>query len=168
MPRQFTEQVYHQYKKLIKHIAYARLQDEQLAEDAVNEVLLAVLLHAEKLRGRPPEELKAFLFLVTRNICNDIFRKELRRKTEPLELVFDQPQAGGDPQERLGEQVILDCILEMPEPYRDVLELTACFGFTAKETAKLLHITPAACRKRLERARKMLHESLERGGVFDV
>lgn len=163
MPRQFVEQIYHQYKKLIKHIAYSRLQNEHLAEEVVHEAMLAVISHTSKLQDRTPEELKAFLYLVTRNICNDILRKELRRKAEPLELLWEQPQSGGDPQERLGEQVILDYILKMPEPYRDVLELTAFFGFTAKEAAKLLHITPAACRKRLERARSMLREKITLG-----
>ncbi len=161
--KSMVEQIYHQYKKLIKYIALSRLQKEHLAEEAVHEVMLAVIVHIKKLKGRSEEELKGFLYLVTRNICNDILRKESRRQAESLEGLWLEPVSTGDPQERLGQQAIADCIAGMPPLYRDVLELTAYYGFTAKEAAKLLNISPAACRKRLERARSILREFLEEG-----
>lgn len=158
-----VEQIYQQYKKLIKYIALSRLKNEPLAEEAVHEVMLAVIVHVKKLKDRPLEEIKGFLYLVTRNVCNDILRKELRRQTEDIDDLWQVPQSNGDPQDRVGELVILDCIAAMPAIYRDPLELTAYYGFTAKEAAKLLHISPAACRKRLERAREILRKQLEKG-----
>ncbi len=161
--KSMVEQIYHQYKKLIKYIALSRLQNESLAEEVVHEVMLAVIVHIKKLKNRRPEEVKGFLFPVTRNVCNDILRKELRRQSENLEDLWQEPVRSGDPQERIGEQILVDCIAAMPATYRDPLELTAYYGFTAKEAAKLLHISPAACRKRLERARELLKNELEKG-----
>ncbi|MBR6793633.1 MAG: RNA polymerase sigma factor [Clostridia bacterium] len=158
-----VEQIYHQYKKLIKYIALSRLCNEHLAEEAVHEVMLAVILHVKRLKGRTEGELRGFLYLVTRNVCNDILRKETRQQAEDLETLWETPQGGADPQEQLGAQIILEQITAMPAIYRDPLELTACYGFTAKEAAAILHISPAACRKRLERAREMLREKLEKG-----
>ncbi len=158
-----VEEIYRQYKKLIQYIALSRLQNEQLAEDAVHDVMLAVIDHIQKLQDRSMEEIRGFIYLVTRNICNDIRRKEQRRAAENLDDLWQQPHSGGDPQQRLEAAAIRDCIAGMPDIYRDVLELTVYYGFTPKETAKLLHISPAACRKRLERARALIREELQKG-----
>ncbi len=155
------EEIYHQYKKLIYHIAYSKLQKQELAEDAVHDVMLAVIGSIKKLQGRSEEEVKAFLCLVTRNVSVDILRKEHRRLAESLD---DLSLAGGsDPQEQLGAQALADRIAALPALYRDVLELTAFYGFSVKEAAALLKITPATARKRLERARNLLRIALEKG-----
>lgn len=159
-----VEAIYRQYGKLIKYVALSRLQKEDWAEDAVHEVMMRVILHIEKIKGCTEEELKGFLYLVTRNICNDILRKETRRAAEELDSLWQTPKSGSDPQEQLGAQILADYIAALPDRYRDPLELTAYYGFSAKEAAKLLNITPAACRKRLERARTILQEKLEKGG----
>ncbi len=153
------EEIYHQYKKLIYHIAYSKLQKQELAEDAVHDVMLAVIGGIKKLQDRSGEEVKAFLCLVTRNVAVDLLRKERRRAAEPLE---DLPLAGGlDPQQQLGARAIAEYIAQMSPIYRDVLELTAYYGFSAKEAAALLKITPATARKRLERARSLLSAYLK-------
>lgn len=163
-----VEEIYHQYKKLIKYIALTKLQNEHLAEDAVHDVMLAVIGNITKLQERSMEEIRGFIYLVTRNICNDLLRKEQRRAAENIEDLRQQPHSGGDPQQALNEKSILDCIARMPDLYRDALELTVYYGFTTKECAKLLKISPAACRKRLERARTLIREELKKGEEHHV
>lgn len=158
------EEIYHQYKKLIYHIAYSKLQKQELAEDAVHDVMLAVIGSIKKLQDRSGEEVKAFICLVSRNVAVDLLRKEHRRAAESLE---DLSLAGGtDPQERLDAQALADRIAALPEIYRDVLELTAYFGFSAKEASALLKITPATARKRLERARALLLVQLKEDQAY--
>lgn len=148
------EKIYHQYKKLIYHIAYSKLQKQELAEDAVHDVMLAVIGSIKKLQDRTEEEVKAFICLVTRNVAVDLWRKENRRAAEALE---DLPLTGGtDPQEQIGARDLAEWIARLPEIYRDILELTAYYGLSSKEASALLHISPAAARKRLERARALL------------
>ena len=56
-----VEEIYHRYKKLIKYIAFTKLQDDLLSEDVLQEVMLRVIRHIQKLKGRDPEELKDFI-----------------------------------------------------------------------------------------------------------
>ena len=158
------EEIYHQYKKLIYHIAYSKLQKQELAEDAVHDVMLAVIGSIKKLQDRSGEEVKAFICLVARNVAVDILRREHRRSAESLDEL--SPAGGPDPQEQLGAQALVDRIAALPAIYRDVLELTAYYGFSAKEAAALLKITPATARKRLERARALLLVQLKEDQAY--
>ena len=164
--RDLVEEIYLQYRGLIKYVALAKLNDVPLAEDAVHEVMLVVIANVKRLQGRSREEIKSFLYLVTRNVAVDLLRKEKRRAAENIE---ELTVAGGlDPQQQVGERAVLECINAMPPIYRDVLELTLCFGYTAKEAARLLRISPAAARKRLERARALVRSALTEGEMSDV
>ena len=161
-----VEEIYLRYRGLIKAVALAKLKDVPLAEDAVHEVMLTVIANVKKLQGRSQEEVKSFLYLVTRNVAVDLLRKEKRRSAENIE---ELTLAGGvDPQQLVGERTVLECIDAMPPIYRDVLELTVCFGFTAVETARLLRVSPAAVRKRLERARALVRIALKEGEMPNV
>ena len=139
------------------------LESEELAEEVVHEVMLAVINNIKKLQAMEMEEIKGFIYLATRNISHDIFRKEKRREAENIDDLQLPMQAVGDPQDSLGEQVILDCIAAMPPIYRDILELTVYYGLSLQECAKLLKISQAAARKRLERARAIVRAKLEEG-----
>lgn len=156
-----VEEIYHEYKKLIKFLALSKLQDEHLAEEVLHEVMLAVIDHIKKLQDRDADGIKSFIYLTTRNICVDILRKETRRKTESIDDLPLHLKSHDDPQDTLNERIVMDCITEMPPIYRDILELTAYYGLTVKECAKALKITSATARKRLERARTILRAKLK-------
>ncbi len=158
------EEIYHRYKKLIKYLALSKLQKEDLAEDAVHEVMLIVINNIQKLQSRNTDEVKAFIYLVTRSVSVDILRKEKRREAENIE---DYPFLSSwkeDPQQNIGKEMIVRCIIDLPPIYREILELTAYFGLSIKESAGILKISQPTARKRLERARKLLRTALERGG----
>lgn len=166
--RDRIEEIWYRYKGLIKYIALLKLKDEQLAEEAVQEVMVAVIRSSKKLEHCTDVELKGFLYLVTRNIAVDLLRKEKRRGADNMEELSLGAAPDSDPQQRLGERVLWDCIAAMPSVYRDVLELTVYYGFSSKEIARLLKISPAAVRKRLERARALVREALEEGEMQNV
>ena len=151
-----VEEIYHRYKKLIKYIAFSKLQDDLLSEDVLQEVMLRVIRHIQKLKGRDPEELKAFIYLVTRSVTVDLLRKEQKRTAEPLEdytnLLFVPDMAF----QNLEAEPLTAAIARLPDIYRDVLELTAYYGMTPKECAEILHISYGTARKRLSRARELL------------
>ncbi len=161
-----VEEIYHEYKRLIIYLALSKLQDEHLAEEALHEVMLAVIDQIKKLQDRDKNGIKSFIYLATRNVCVDILRKELRRKTESIDDVSVHIQNAADPQDSLNEKIVMDCIAEMPPIYRDILELTAFYGLTIKECAKALKISQSAARKRLERARAIIRAKLEESEIY--
>ena len=164
--KSLVESIYDKYKNLIIYLALSKLQDETLAEEALHEVLLEVIKQIQKLQKRDENGIKSFIYLATRNICIDILRKETRQTAQSIEELPLRLRLAEDPQDSLEERLIVQCIAEMPPIYRDVLELTAFFGMTVKESAKLLKISPAACRKRLERARAIIGKKLKEEEIY--
>lgn len=153
------EEIYYNYRKLIYHIAYSKLQKQEWAEDALHDVMLAVISNIVKLQQMNENDIKSFLYVVTRNVAVDLLRKEYRRNVEDVE---ELPLVGGvDPQQDLGVQALTQWIAQLKPIYRDVLELTVYYGFSAKECASLLKISSATVRKRLERARALLKDQME-------
>ncbi len=159
--KSWVETIYHRYKNLIKRLALSRMKDEELAEEVLHEVMLAVIESIEKLQDRDENGIKGFIYLATRNICINMLRKKFRRKEVPFEEPPFSLGDDGDPQQGLNHAHLLDCIADLPSLYRDVLELTACFGLSVKECAKALEISPAAAQKRLERARILFRKKLK-------
>ena len=156
-----VEEIYHEYKRLIMYLALTKLQDERLAEEALHEVMLAVIDQIKKLQDRDENGVKSFIYLATRNVCVDILRKELRYKSmENVDAVSPHLQ-NDDPQDTLQEKLVMDFVEKLPPIYRDITELYAFYGMTIKECAKALKITPATARKRLERARALLRAKLK-------
>lgn len=64
--------------------------------------------------------------------------------------------------ERYDYDQLVKTISELPEIYKDVIFLYYLEDFTTKEIADMLDITVQAVWKRLERAKKLLKENLER------
>ncbi len=154
-----VEEIYYKYRKLIHHIAYSKVQKQEWAEDVVHDVMLAVIQNIGKLQHKSEDDIKAFLYVITRNIAVDLLRKERRRVTVDAEEL--SVSGGVDPQQELGVQALTQWIARLKPIYRDVLELTVYYGFSAKECASLLKISSATVRKRLERARVLLKEQME-------
>ena len=162
------EEIYYRYKKLIKYLALSKLQKEDLAEDAVHEVMLIVIRNIQKLQSRNMDEVKAFIYLVTRSVSIDMLRKEKRREAANIEDYPFLSSLNEDPQQNLGKDLIVKCIIDLPPIYREILELTAYFGLSIKECAAVLKISQPTARKRLERARKLLRTALEKGEETDA
>ena len=59
----------------------------------------------------------------------------------------------------------MELLMKLPEVYREVLLLYYVMGYNVRETARLLRLTESAVKKRLERGRKKLKETME-GGRF--
>ncbi len=158
-----VEEIYNRYKKLIKYLAYTKLQDDALAEDVLQEVMLRVINHINKLQNRDMEEIKAFVYLVTRSVMVDLLRKEQIRAAGNIDDLTHTLYAPDRVLEKLEAEPLVTAIARLPDIYRDVLELTAYYGMTPKECAGILHISYAAARKRLARARELLRPILMKG-----
>lgn len=161
-----VEEIYLEYKHLIKHLALSKLHDDQLADEVVHDVMIVIIDNLKKLEDRDEIGLKNFIYHVTRNICINVYRKEQRHAA----ITLDEPQIAeksiGDPQDSLGEKIVISCITKMTPIYREILELTACYGFTVKECSKILNISPSAVQKRLERARAIIRTKLKEEDLY--
>ena len=158
--------------------ARRRIRDEDLAEDAVQDALLAALSNRASFQGQ--SALRTWLIGILNHKIQDTFRREGRyvpvadtaRDDEGLDdgldrLAFGLPgqfDEADDPAQRVASARLLDALLgeidALPDTLREVFVLQV---LEARETAEVCHrlgITEANCWVRLHRARKRLAERM--------
>lgn len=154
------EYLYERYAPLMKRVAYQKLHDEQLAEDAVHNAFMKIIKSFCKIDDPNSHKTRRFLVVVTERAAIDILRKEkssTRVSYEQIEpLLFVTP----DMLEEISAQELAGMIANLPEIYRTVLELRTYHDLSEKQIATVLGISYAAVRKRLERARNLLAEAM--------
>lgn len=159
----FTK-LYEQYRHLMFYIAQEILKDEHLSEDAVQEAFLRIAKNFHKIGEIICPETRNFTVIITRNVAITMINQrhedlDINSYTENISSV-----AGDDVFETVSNKLLTDCILQLPEIYRDPLYLYHLYGFTLSEISHLLSISVEATKKRVQRARHMLKELLEKEG----
>lgn len=152
--------IYERYRDVMYLTAYGILHDDRLAEDAVHDAFLKIIDHLEKISETECHKTQNFVVIIVRNKAIDLYRKRRRQGEAPLEEGAAPP--AGLPDTPAGE--LAERIAALPEKLRDALELRYDYGYSVKETARLLKISEEAARKRLERAKAALLEEYRKGG----
>lgn len=165
------------------HFALSRVRDPVLAEDLVQECLLAALRGADRYQGRAVE--RTWLGGILRNKILDHFRKA-GRETSFTDLdfyadeereAFDHPffpghwtdQAGPQDWSRAGESMdgevfwaaFHDCTRKLPEKVARVFVMREMEEVPSEEICTVLEVTPNNLWVMLHRARMALRRCLE-------
>lgn len=135
------------------------------ADDVLQEVLLRVHRGLPELKD--PERMGPWMVAVARSAIADHGRRRAREKERPSETV-DEVE---DPTEPLRDDdnlastslaaVLRHFVADLPEPYREVIELTELEGLTQREAAERLGISLTAVKSRVARGRRQLRGALE-------
>ena len=119
------------------------------AEDVSQAVFLKAMENIHKLE---PGKEKAWLCRVTVNQCRSLYRSPWRR-TVPLEDTMPAP--GGE------SRAVWRALGELSGKDRAAVYLHYFEGFSVKEIAEQMGVTPSAVTSRLQRARAKMKEALE-------
>lgn len=155
--RKDVEAVFATYGDMLYRAAFVLMKNKYDAEDAVQDVLIRYMEHRREFAEE--EHRKAWLLRVTINLCKNklrFYRNHPGISIEELSRCYEERQ----------ERQVMESLLELPCKYREVLLLYYVEGYRCGEIARLLRITEAAVRKRLERGRRQLYEMM--GGGRDV
>lgn len=169
-------------------LRFARLQlrDAELAEDAVQEALLAALQGTRGFAGRAA--LKTWVFSILRHKIVDQIRRSSRTTSfsalsddeseldRTLDALFKanahwqpaaRPAAWGDPEAALRERdfwaVFEVCLTHLPERTARVFMMREFLGFETDEICATLVLTTSNCNVILHRARAALRQCLTHG-----
>ncbi|MEA3274591.1 MAG: sigma-70 family RNA polymerase sigma factor [Pseudomonadota bacterium] len=145
-----------QYWRDLYSYAYRLSGNRHTAEDLVQESLVRAWRSLDKLQN--PKAIKGWLLTIV--------RRENARRFERY-----QPQESDVPTEEIGARrktydtsteafVLRRAIRELPPEYRDPLVLQVIHGYSQKEIAEKLGLTPAGVGTRLFRARHRLREAV--------
>jgi len=145
------------------------------AEDLVQETMLRAFRSIERFDGRHP---RAWLLTIMRNAQINRFRRKRPGLLNDPDEAADRALSMAD--ERPGpEQVAMDARFdavveeayqELPERFREVVDLVDLAGLSYAEAAEVLEVPQGTVMSRLHRGRKRLREALraagiERGGI---
>lgn len=155
--------------------ARRRIRDEHLAEDAVQDALVAALSNRTTFQGQ--SAVRTWLIGILNHKIQDTFRREARyvpvadgaRADEGIEdsldrLAFAQMAGTDDPAQRVASARLVDALVDeidaLPPTLKEVFVLQAIEGRETAEVCDRLGISEANCWVRLHRARRRLSERM--------
>ena len=156
--------------------ARRKIRDDDLAEDAVQDALVAALASRSSFQGR--SALRTWLIGILNHKIQDVFRRESRyvrvasasdedaeaEQAPVLAAAALESSAHDDPahlvqQRRMHEELVRE-VEALPRTLREVFVMQVIEGRPTSEVCAALGITEANCWVRLHRARKRLSERL--------
>jgi RNA polymerase sigma-70 factor, ECF subfamily len=161
--------IYHRHQARLYRFAYAMTGSAALAEEATQEVFLALARRAHRFdAGRG--ELSSYLLGMARR---QVYRL-LRRERAAVAAAAAEPFEGAVALDRLiqreNAEYVRAAVLALPAKYREVVTVCELEGLDYEAAAAALACPVGTVRSRLHRAKRMLAEKLEgserRGSVF--
>jgi RNA polymerase sigma-70 factor (ECF subfamily) len=122
------------------------------SEDIMQDVFLQAFTKLDTLRDRT--RVRPWLLKIARRMCIDYYRK--RRPSTPI--AEDVPARPDYDNEHIVR--VHAAISKLPDAYRETITLYYLDGYDCAAVARSLGISEVAVRRRLVRARLMLHELL--------
>lgn len=149
----------------IYRYAARRCASVEDAEDLVAETFMVAWRRLGELP--PSEETRLWLFGTARLVLRNQRRTTGRQHRLLVRL---RSLAGSPPAEDLASRLasrsqVGRALAELPAADREVLLLAGWEGLASEEIAQVLGLSPAAARKRLQRARDRLRQRLEAGST---
>ncbi|KAB2910939.1 MAG: RNA polymerase sigma factor SigZ [Kofleriaceae bacterium] len=170
--------LWNQFAAPLRSFVAKRAPREVEADDVLQDVFVRIQEQLPKLREA--DRIDAWIFQIARNVVADAFRRRTRR-----EALDDRTAAEGAPSpptddDRAAETALAGClapmIAQLPEPYREAIELTEIRGMTQADAARLVGISISGMKSRVQRGREHLKgiigefcrvETDVRGGVIE-
>ena len=157
MTEEQFEQKYNRYSQDLFNVAYGYTRCVQDAEDIVQNVFIK-LLQYEKTFNTTNDE-KYWLIRVTINESINFVKSSYKKKTVFSEEIVNS--TSDQIKENTNKEVLQFYVDTLPEKYKVVVVLFYYENLKTIEISKLLDISEAAVRKRLERAREILKKKME-------
>lgn len=152
--------VWTQTENTLKLFVFRYTKDMALAEDLVQDVFLKV--HSKLGQLKNSDKLAGWIFQIARNTITDYFRYK-SKAINSVDIDWENE-----------EQPLNDCVsgclqtmlTTLPEKYRHALELAELKNVSQLDLTKQLKISYSGAKSRVQRARLMLKEKMDKAYVI--
>jgi RNA polymerase sigma-70 factor (ECF subfamily) len=149
--------IWNDYYEQLKRFVSNRIDNQTDAEDIVQQVFIKINDHIDDLKDE--QKLSSWIYQIARNSMVDYFRKEKWSGELSAHLhtidEYEEPDMA---------QEVIACfesvIQQLPEKYKEALELSELKGISQKELSEQLGISYSGAKSRVQRGREMLKELL--------
>ena len=149
-----TEQIWEALSEKLRAFLRNRVSDAQVAEDLLQETFLR--LHKKLDDIDDEQRLTAWVFQIARNLVIDHYRSKARKVTITLEEEIETPTDEGGNLNELVEGWLTAMIAQLPNTYRDAVELYELKGMPQQQIAETLGISLSGAKSRVQRGRDKL------------
>ncbi|MGM0883868.1 MAG: sigma-70 family RNA polymerase sigma factor [Bacillota bacterium] len=165
-PSAALEQMMTLYGNIVLRTAYFYMNDRHIAEDVSQEVFIRAYRNWSSFRG--DSSVKTWLTRITVNVCRDKAGLKMfsEQPTDPGLLDRNQMISVEDEVlKRISNSLIFKHVLELPQPYQEVLYLYYYLDLNTREIAEATAASEGTVRGRLHRARQQLENYLRKEGL---
>lgn len=135
------------------------MQDRDEAEDVMQDAFVKIFSNLSNYRGQGSFEgwAKRIAANTALTALNKKNRIQFERNLQLVENIeFEEEEAG-----QITMQCILECLNELPDGYRTIVNMYLIDGFSHKEIAEKLNIAESSSRSQFARARQTLTKLLK-------
>ncbi len=165
-----ASEIYDRYSGRIYNFAFRFLKNAEAAEDAVQEVFVKMMKHANQFNG--DAKLSTWLFSITANWCRDYLRKSDNKAKEPAEVLVSLPTSSEHApdrnlERRENELMVRRALEALTAEQREAILLSRYQGLSYAEIAQIAGCSEGAVKTRVFRAMETLKKTLAgeaRGG----
>jgi RNA polymerase sigma-70 factor (ECF subfamily) len=165
-----ASEIYDRYSGRIYNFAFRFLKNAEAAEDAVQEVFVKMMRHANQFNG--DAKLSTWLFSITANWCRDYLRKADNKNKENADVLVSLPTPSElapdrNLERRENEQLVRKALDALTAEQREAILLSRYQGLSYAEIAQIAGCSEGAVKTRVFRAMETLKKTLAgeaRGG----
>lgn len=148
--------LYKRYSKKVFGKCLSMLKSEALAEDAVQEIFVKILLNISKFTGK--SKFSTWLYSITYNFCIDMIRKDKKK----VGVLVEDINAYGDVEDEVEDFEILEInvgrlkkVLDViPEGDKAVLLMKYLEEFSIKDISDIIGKSESAVKMQIKRAKE--------------
>jgi RNA polymerase sigma-70 factor (ECF subfamily) len=155
---------YYQYRNLLYKIAFERLNDAQLAEDAVQETYLYIAKNFHKIEDEKSPQARNYIRLIARTYANRFAEKQDKYvfvDEEKIDYFNESGNIEDDVFEIYDVEKLANAINQLNEKYKIPIMLKCIYNHRSKEIAKLMGLSDDAVRRRVYLGKKKLKQILK-------
>ncbi len=157
--KQAFTKLYEENHVRMEQAALRILKDQGEAEDAMQNAFLQIIRHFEEIYKIPCDKLPFWCVSIVKNEALTILRKKKR-----MVYMDDLPNIDVEAASVTNYAGLVRLFAKLPDTYRAVLEMKLLFGYSEKEIADHLGISPSAVGTRIFRGKALLREIVEKEG----
>lgn len=157
MERIEIESIWKDFSKPLKRFIKSRVKSDQDVEDILQIVFYKVIENISKLNET--DKMNAWIYKITRNVINDFYRTQKFTMIEFSDEIISESQDKDNVNDEIA-QCLKGMIQNLPEKYKQAIQLTEFENLTQKELGERLGLSESGAKSRVQRARLKLKEMI--------